>query len=131
MIVDDDAMIRDVLRQLVECFFEDFEVVAEASNGVEAVQSAHETTPDLIIMDVRMPVMDGIEATRRIKQDLGLPSVVITCTSFGWREIKESAMTAGAQYHIRKPFDMEQLDRVFREAAAIALHSFVPRAVGV
>lgn len=130
MIVDDDAMIREVLRQLVECFFERFVVVAEASNGDEAVRMAEEVTPDLIIMDVRMPVMDGIEATRRIKHDLGLHGVVITCTSFGWREIKESAMAAGAEYHIRKPFEIEQLERILNDAAASATQELVPWAVG-
>lgn len=66
LLVDDHPMMRDSLRRYLEKN-DDFHVVAEATNGLEAVQIAKETNPDVIIMDVAMPELDGIEATRRIK----------------------------------------------------------------
>lgn len=130
MIVDDDAAVREVLREFVETCLDSIDVVAEASNGEEAVRKARQLEPDVIVMDVRMPVMDGIEATRWIKQDMGLPAVVITSTSFPWHEIREAAHHAGASFHVQKPFDLEQFGRVMKEAAEIA-DKMTVRAVSV
>jgi len=130
MIVDDEKAIRDVLSELIEVCLPDFKVVAEASNGLEAVARAQEVDPDVIIMDVRMPLMDGIQATRRIKQELGLRAVVVTSTSFSWSEIKESAFYAGADLHIQKPFDFERMESVLREAWSIA-NAAVERVISV
>ena len=120
MIVDDDPVIRGVLRELVEMCLEGFAVVAEAADGREAVALAARLDPDVIVMDIRMPVMDGIQATRRIKHELGLRAVVITATSFGRDEIQEAAFEAGAAFHVQKPFDLEELTRVLRESRAVA-----------
>lgn len=116
MLVDDDASIREVLKEFAGCVLEGFEVVAEASNGREAVEKAAEVKPDIIVMDVRMPFMDGIQATRRIKRELGLDAVVITSTSYAWAEIREQAWGAGSRFYVRKPFDFEQLAEVLEAA---------------
>lgn len=129
LIVDDSAVIRDLLHAYVgdmnqEFENETFEIVAEAANGQDAVDQAKKYNPDVIIMDVRMPVMDGVEATRCIKQELGLSAVVITATSFDCREIEEVAYQAGASFHVRKPLDYDEV----KDAVSQALYqrSLVP-----
>lgn len=120
LIVDDDAVIRGTLRELATLCVDGVVVVGEAANGREAVALARRLNPDVIVMDIRMPVMDGIQATRKIKRELGLSSVVITATSFGHREIERAALAAGASYHLRKPFDIDAFVSVLQEAQAVA-----------
>lgn len=116
MLVDDDALMRDVMRDFISLCMDGFEVVAEAANGREAVDKARSEDPDVILMDVRMPLMDGIQATRSIKQEYNLKAVVVTATSFSWHEIKDAARHAGASLHIQKPFDLEAVRDVLWEA---------------
>lgn len=120
MLVDDDPSIREVLREFVGLALEEFEVVAEAGNGRDAVEKAVQLKPDVILMDVRMPFMDGIQATRRIKRELGLGSVVITFTSYDWAEIKEQASGAGSAFYVRKPFDLEKVAEALHAARALS-----------
>ena len=89
--------------------FGSFEIVGEATNGRDAVESAAELDPDVILMDIRMPLLDGIQATRLIKQELGLRATVVTFTTYSWNEIRQDAYHAGASFHVRKPFDLETL----------------------
>ncbi|MBO2522133.1 MAG: hypothetical protein CW345_10120 [Firmicutes bacterium] len=120
MVVDDDPAMRQVLRDFIELFLDDYEIIAEAANGRDAVRLAAETDPDVILMDVRMPLEDGIQATRRIKQELGLRAVVITSTTYAWNEIRYEAYRAGASLHLPKPFDLERLKRVLHDAHVLA-----------
>ncbi len=80
VIADDDALVREGLRMIVEQAH-DIEVLGTADNGVEAVEAAETLRPEVLLMDVRMPVLDGIEATRRIV-DLDLETRVIILTTF-------------------------------------------------
>ena len=81
-IADDQAMIRNGFRLQVQ-FTDDLELVGEASTGEQAVSLAKTQAPDVLVMDVRMPVMDGIEATRRISADPDLAGVrVLVLTTF-------------------------------------------------
>ena len=119
MVVDDDPGVRETLRELVRLCCQDYHPVAEASNGLEAVELALALDPDVILMDIRMPILDGIQATRRIKQELKCRSVVITFTSYAWPELEREAREAGAAFHLRKPFALEELQKTLAEAAKL------------
>ena len=100
LIVDDSDFMRDLLREILE---EDHDVVGEAENGVEAVELYQESRPDLVMMDITMPIRNGIEATDEITA--GDPAAkVIMCTSVGQEEKMKSAIKAGASGYIKKPF---------------------------
>ena len=73
--VDDHAMLRQGLRSLVEDYSH-LQVVVEASNGVEAIDAAPQLRPDVVVMDINMPQMNGIEATRRIKEEFPTTAVI-------------------------------------------------------
>jgi len=100
LIADDSEFMRSLLREILE---EHHEIVAEVENGVEAVEVYKERQPDLVMMDIVMPIRDGIEATDQIKStDPG--SRVIMCTSVGQEEKMKEAVRAGADGYITKPF---------------------------
>ncbi len=99
LVVDDDAGNRRILRELLET--QRLEVVGEASDGAEAVELAEKLLPDVVLMDVRMPVMDGIEATRLITGSVPR-SRVIVLTSHDDPALRRRAEEAGASAYILK-----------------------------
>ncbi|WP_318569792.1 chemotaxis protein CheY [Salinigranum marinum] len=100
LVVDDSAFMRNPLKQLLDG---EHDVIGEAENGVEAVELYRELNPDVVTMDVVMPIRNGIEATTEIKEiDPG--SSVIMCTSVGQEEKMREAVEAGADGYITKPF---------------------------
>lgn len=100
LIVDDDALIRDGLKILLE-LEEDFTVVGTATNGQEAYAQCQKERPDLVLMDIRMPVMDGVLGTQQIKQHFPEIKVVILTTFKDDEYIKE-AIKSGAEGYILK-----------------------------
>ncbi|EKN71705.1 two component LuxR family transcriptional regulator [Neobacillus bataviensis LMG 21833] len=100
LIVDDDALIRDGLKILIE-LEEDFEVTGTASNGQEAFEKCQKKRPDLVLMDIRMPTMDGVLGTKLIKQHFNNIKVVILTTFKDDNYIKE-AIKSGAEGYILK-----------------------------
>ncbi|MFJ5716259.1 response regulator [Neobacillus sp. NPDC093127] len=100
LIVDDDALIRDGLKILIE-LENDFEVTGTASNGQEAFEMCQKQRPDLVLMDIRMPVMDGVLGTKLIKQHFNTIKVVILTTFKDDDYIKE-AIRSGAEGYILK-----------------------------
>ncbi|PSP82950.1 response regulator [Halobacteriales archaeon QS_1_68_17] len=100
LIVEDSEFMRNLLRDILA---EEHTVVDEAENGVEGVELFHEHDPDLVMMDIVMPVKDGIEATDEIKSD-SPATPVIMCTSVGQEEKMKEAVKAGADGYITKPF---------------------------
>ncbi|MFP3909067.1 MAG: response regulator [Halobacteriota archaeon] len=102
LLVDDSQFMRKLLRQILESN-SGYTIVGEAENGVEAVQKANELKPDIIMMDIVMPIKDGIAATAEIKSSNSGFKVVM-CTSVGQEEKMKQAVKAGADGYITKPF---------------------------
>jgi DNA-binding NarL/FixJ family response regulator len=117
LVVDDQALVRAGFRKLLEGV-DDFEVVAEASDGMEAVEQARLWHPDVILMDVRMPVLDGIEATRRILALPGSTARVLVLTTFGLDDVVFEALRAGASGFMLKDAPPEELVVAVRLVAA-------------
>jgi NarL family two-component system response regulator LiaR len=114
LLVDDHA----VVRQGLKAFFEtqsDLEVVAEAETGMEAVRLAEEHVPDVILMDLVMPDVDGVEATRRIKR-ITPRTEIIVLTSYHEDEHIFPALRAGALSYLLKDVDMDELADAIRRA---------------
>lgn len=100
VIADDSEFMRNLLREILQG---DHDVIGEAENGVEAVELYEEHSPDLVMMEVVMPIRGGIEATREIKQS-DPEANVIMCTSVSQEEKTKEAVNAGADGYITKPF---------------------------
>ncbi len=100
LLVDDHALFRRGVASLIAAE-SDFEVVGEAGNGQQALEMARELMPDVILMDISMPVMDGLEATRRIKAEIPYVRIVILTVSDGDRNLFE-AVKSGAQGYLLK-----------------------------
>jgi DNA-binding NarL/FixJ family response regulator len=109
-IVDDQAMVRTGFRMILEAE-DDLVVVDEAANGQEAVAMAERSRPDVVLMDVRMPVMDGIEATRLIRERSGSGSgpAVLMLTTFDLDDHVHAALRAGAAGFLLKDATPEDL----------------------
>jgi DNA-binding NarL/FixJ family response regulator len=116
LLVDDDQLMRAGLRMIIEQT-RDLSVTAEAGNGEEAVAAARRHRPAVVVMDVRMPVMNGIEATRQITTAGEAPRVLIL-TTFELDEYVFSALQAGASGFILKRSPPEQLIEAIRTVAA-------------
>ncbi len=100
LVVDDHAIIRDGIRALLD-LHEDIEIVGEASEGKEAVEKAQELMPDVVVMDIAMPVMDGLEAARRIKRKIPKTKVLVL-TQYDNKEYVLSAIKAGVSGYVPK-----------------------------
>lgn len=118
ILVDDQSLLRAGLRAILEKT-SDIVVVAEAANGREALARGREERPDLFVMDLRMPVMGGIEATRAIRADPLLRSVpVLVLTTFDEQDDVTEAIAAGATGYLLKDIDADGLRDAVRRAAA-------------
>ncbi|HVM19693.1 MAG TPA: response regulator [Egibacteraceae bacterium] len=105
LIAEDEALIRlDLKEMLLE---EGFNVVAEVSDGATAVRLARELRPDLCILDLKMPVMDGIQAAEQVTKER--LSAVLILTAFSQRDLIEKARRAGAMAYLVKPFQKHDL----------------------
>lgn len=101
LVAEDEALIRMDLVELLE--EEGYEVVGQAGDGAAAIDLAKQLKPDLVVMDVKMPKMDGITAAEQIAADRIAPVVMLT--AFSQRELVEKAREAGAMAYVVKPFD--------------------------
>ncbi|NHC14378.1 response regulator [Motilibacter deserti] len=117
LLVDDQPLLRTGFRMILEA--EDgLEVVAEAGDGVEAVERARTHSPDVVLMDIRMPRMDGVEATRRIVGDPGLTARVLVLTTFDLDEYVVEALRAGASGFLLKDAPADDLIAAIHVVAA-------------
>jgi DNA-binding NarL/FixJ family response regulator len=118
LLADDQALLRGTFRLLIDAQ-PDMEVVAEASNGREAVELARSERADVVVMDIRMPQVDGLEATRLIGQDEDLAGVkVLVLTTFEVDEFVVQALRAGASGFLGKGIEPAQLLDAIRLVAA-------------
>lgn len=115
LLADDHTMLREGLRRSLTA--EGFSIVGEASDGDEAVSLARQLDPDVVLMDVTMPVTDGIEATRTIRETLERVQVVML-TMHADAELIRGAIAAGAAGYLTKDCTTEEVARTIRQAAS-------------
>lgn len=114
LIVDDQSLFREALKTLLSASPE-FDIVGDASNGEEALRMVLQNSPDVVLMDLRMPIMDGVESTRRILQ-MGKPTKVIVLTTFDDDENVFEALRAGAVGYLLKDVSSEKLYEAIKTA---------------
>jgi len=117
LIVDDIQSTRDNLRKLL-AFEDDIEVVGTAGDGKQGVEEAHRLQPDIVLTDVNMPQMDGIQLTEQLTQDLPSSPVIIMSVQ-GERDYLRRAMQAGAREFLIKPFSHDELVAAIRRVYAL------------
>jgi DNA-binding NarL/FixJ family response regulator len=117
LIVDDQALVRAGFRMILESEPE-IEIVGEAEDGLQAIDAARELGPDVVLMDIRMPNLDGLEATRRILDTTGPAPRVLMLTTFDLDEYVYEALRAGASGFMLKDTPPEQLVSAIHVVAA-------------
>ncbi len=132
LLVDDQAMVRAGFRMILETE-DDISVVGEAANGAEAFEVTRRERPDVVLMDVQMPVMDGIEATRRLLADPRLNATrVVILTTFARDEYVFEALRAGASGFLLKnapPEDLIDAIRIVADGQALLAPSVTRRLI--
>jgi len=128
LVVDDEQLVRTGFRAILEAH-EDISVVGEAEDGASAVDEAIRLTPDVVLMDIRMGPMDGLEATRVLQSRLGEPPKIVVLTTFDYDEYVYEALKAGASAFLLKDSPQEQLVAAVRVVAAgdALLHPSITR----
>lgn len=106
LIVDDAAFMRMMIKDILTK--NGYQVVGEAENGLKAVEKYAELKPDLVIMDITMPEMDGIEAVKNIKK-INSAATIIMCSAMGQQAMVIESIQAGAKDFIVKPFQAERV----------------------
>ena len=132
VVADDQALVRVGFRGIIDAT-PGFTVVGEAGNGQEAVEVTRQARPDVVLMDVRMPVMDGIEATRQIMADPGSGVRTLILTTFDLDEYVFAALRAGASGFLLKdtdPADLLTAIRVVAAGDALLAPSITRRLIG-
>ncbi|TQS42230.1 response regulator [Cryptosporangium phraense] len=117
LLVDDQALVRGGFRSIL-AGQDDIVVVGEAADGAEAIEQALLTSPDVVVMDIRMPRLDGIEATRRLFSDARLTAHVLMLTTFDLDEYVYAALRAGASGFLLKSAPPRELAGAIRTVAA-------------
>ena len=112
LIVDDAAFMRMMLKDIL--VKNGYEVLGEAENGLKAVEKYKELNPDLVIMDITMPEMDGIEAVKEIKK-INPSAAVIMCSAMGQQSMVIEAIQSGAKDFIVKPFQADRIIEAVRK----------------
>ena len=113
LIVDDAAFMRMMIKDILTK--NGYEIAAEAENGQKAVEKYAETKPDLVLMDITMPEMDGIQALKKIKELDGGANVIM-CSAMGQQAMVIEAIQSGARDFIVKPFAADRILEAVRKA---------------
>ncbi|HHY63871.1 MAG TPA: response regulator [Clostridiaceae bacterium] len=112
LIVDDAAFMRMMIKDILSK--NGYTVIAEAENGLKAIEKYKEVNPDLVIMDITMPEMDGIQAVKQIKQ-INDAAKIIMCSAMGQQAMVIESIQAGARDFIVKPFQAERVIEAVRK----------------
>jgi DNA-binding NarL/FixJ family response regulator len=120
VIADDQRVVRDGLAMLVG-LIDDIDLVGTACDGAEAVALAHDTRPDVVLMDLRMPELDGAEATRLIRSSVPETQILVL-TTYADDESLFPALQAGARGYLTKDASAEEIERAIRAVAAGSTH---------
>ena len=115
LVVDDAAFMRMMVKDILTK--NGFDVVGEAENGLVAIEKFKEVSPDLVIMDITMPEMDGIQAVKEIKK-INSGAKVIMCSAMGQQAMVIEAIQAGAKDFIVKPFQQDRVLEAIEKALA-------------
>lgn len=110
LIADDSQLLRDRLKGLLKKY-ESVNVVGEAQNGTEALQLIRETDPDVAILDIRMPEINGIEVLKKIREIGPRPKIIIL-TNYPYKQYKERCLAEGADFFFDKNRDIEELTEI-------------------
>lgn len=109
LIAEDNPVNRELLRELLEIRGY---TVAEACDGEEAVRKMYETKPDILLLDLNMPVLDGFETVKRIRRDTRFSSLpILAVTAYAMRGDREKILTAGFDGYLSKPINPSELER--------------------
>ncbi len=113
MIVDDAAFMRMMIKDILTK--NEYEVVGEAENGAKAIEKFKELKPDLVIMDITMPEVDGIQAVKEIK-NIDNDAKIVMCSAMGQQAMVIEAIQAGAKDFIVKPFQADRVIEAVKKA---------------
>jgi two-component system chemotaxis response regulator CheY len=113
LVADDASFMREMIREIIEP--EGFEVVAEAGDGLDAVEAFKEHTPEIVTMDIVMPKMSGIEAVKQIVE-LDPGACIVMCSALGQEALVMEALKSGAKDFIVKPFKPDAVLTTLRKA---------------
>jgi two-component system chemotaxis response regulator CheY len=112
LLVDDEAHVRLYVKAIVKSM--GCEIVGEAGNGREAIELFERHSPDLVLLDINMPVMDGLTALRELRRK-SQEVVIVMLTSLASADVVEESLGAGANYHLRKDLPVKELKEEIRE----------------
>ena len=127
LIVDDIPFVRKTLKQILTN--QGYRIVGEAENGEEAIQLFRETNPTIVTMDLVMPLMNGVEATKRILQ-INPSAKVVILSAMMQENLVTEAIVAGAKDYIMKPFQTDDVARVLRNVISNTEINIADRAAG-
>jgi len=111
LIVDDQLGVR---KLLFEALKDEFREVLIAASGIEAIEKVQKSSPDLVVMDMKMPRMNGLEVLKHLR-DMKYDNPVIMMTAYGELEIVSEAAKMGVKRHITKPFDLQDLRKLIKD----------------
>lgn len=130
VLADDDPAVRSAVRMYIEWHCPEFVVVGEAGDGAAALKLVEAHDADVVLMDVRMPILDGLTATRILKEEIQHRAAVVLMTSLALHQLEEEAKTAGAAAVLRKPFPLGELRSVLRACGGLTGEPPAPAAAG-